>query len=54
MGKTNFEYDETGNTSYYVLLTFLGLILLPSTYYMWPSFTPEGPIDPEKRKKYIR
>jgi len=53
MGKTNFEYDETGNTSYYVLLTFLGLILLPSTYYMWPSFTPEDPIDPEKRKKYI-
>jgi len=53
MGKTNFQYDETGNTYYYVFLTFLGLILLPSTYYMWPSFTPDDPIDPEKRKKYI-
>jgi len=53
MGKTNFQYDETGNTYYYVFLTFLGLILLPSTYYMWPSFAPDDPIDPEKRKKYI-
>jgi len=53
MGKTNFQYDETGNTYYYVLLTFLGLILVPSTFYMWPSFTPEDPIDPEKRKKYV-
>jgi len=53
MGKTNFQYDETGNTSIYGFLTFLGLILLPSTYYMWPSFTPEDPIDPEKRKKYV-
>jgi len=53
MGKTNFQYDETGNTYYYVLLTFLGLILIPATYFMWPSFEAEDPIDPEKRKKYV-
>ena len=55
MGKTNFQYDETGNTYYYVFLTFLGLILLPFTYFMWPTFgATDDPIDPEKRKKYIR
>ena len=50
MGKTNFQYDETGNTYYYVFLTFLGLVLLPSTYYFWPS---EEEVDPEKKKKYV-
>ena len=52
MGKTQFQYDETGNTYYYVFLTFLGLILIPSTYYFWP-FQKEVEIDPEKKKKYI-
>ena len=37
MGKNNFQYDETGSTYYYVFLTFLGLILLPATYYFWPG-----------------
>jgi hypothetical protein len=37
MAKTNFQYDESGTTFYYVLLTFLGFILLPSTYYFWPT-----------------
>lgn len=37
MGKTNFQYDESGTTFYYVLLTFLGFILIPSTYYFWPE-----------------
>jgi len=50
MGKTNFQYDESGNTFYYFLLTFLGIILFPSTYYFWPQ---EEKIDPEKRKKYM-
>ena len=36
MGKGNFQYDETGNTYYYVFLTFLGFILFPATYYLWP------------------
>ena len=37
MAKTNFQYDETGNTFYYFFLTFLGAILIPSTYYFWPQ-----------------
>jgi len=49
MPKTNFQYDESGNTFYYFLLTFLGIILLPSTYYFWPA---EEKVDPEKKKKY--
>jgi len=49
MPKTNFQYDESGNTFYYFLLTFLGIILFPSTYYFWPA---EEKIDPEKKKKY--
>ena len=48
MGK--FEYDETGNTYYYVFLTFLGLVLFPCTYFFWPS---EEQVDPEKKKKYV-
>ena len=49
MPKTNFQYDETGNTYYYVFLTFLGLVLIPSTYYFWPK---EEEVDHEKKKKY--
>ena len=52
MGKTQFQYDETGNTYYYVFLTFLGLVLIPSTYYFWP-FQKEVEIDPDKKKKYM-
>jgi len=50
MPKTNFQYDESGNTFYYFLLTFLGIILFPSTYYFWPT---EEKVDPEKKKKYM-
>lgn len=49
MPKANFQYDESGNTFYYFLLTFLGIILFPSTYYFWPA---EEKVDPEKKKKY--
>jgi len=52
MGKAQFQYDETGNTYYFGFLTFLGLILIPSTYYFWP-FQSEDEIDPEKKKKYM-
>lgn len=50
MGKTNFQYDESGNTFYYFLLTFLSFILFPATYYFWPE---EEKVDPEKKKKYL-
>jgi len=49
MGRTNFQYDESGTTFYYVLLTFLGFILIPSTYFCWPE---EEKVDPEKKRKY--
>jgi len=49
MGKTNFQYDESGTTFYYVLLTFLGFLLFPSTYFFWPT---EEKVDPDKKKKY--
>ena len=44
MGKTNFQYDESGNTFYYFLLTFLSFILFPSTYYFWPEEEKVGGI----------
>jgi len=49
MGRTNFQYDESGTTFYYVLLTFLGFIIVPSTYFFWPQ---DEKIDPEKKRKY--
>ena len=50
MGKSNFQYDETGNTYSYVALTFLGLILLPATIYWWPR---KERSDKDKKKKYM-
>ena len=52
MGKTNFQYDETGNTYYYVFLTFLGLVLIPSTYYYWPRKEDDG--TEKKKSKYVQ
>ncbi len=51
MAKNNFQYDETGNTYYYVFLTFLGLILVPATAYLWPREESDGK---DKKKKYIQ
>jgi translocation protein SEC63 len=48
----NAQYDETGNTYYYVFLTFLGIVLLPSTYAFWTASDDEA-MDPEKKKKYL-
>jgi len=31
-----FEYDEKGGTFYYFLLSFMALVLVPVTYYLWP------------------
>ncbi|CAB3407176.1 unnamed protein product [Caenorhabditis bovis] len=33
MGRASFEYDEVGNTFYYVLVSFYAIILLPATYF---------------------
>ncbi|KJH41467.1 DnaJ domain protein [Dictyocaulus viviparus] len=37
MGRASFEYDEVGNTFYYVLLSFYAIILLPATYFFLPT-----------------
>ena len=48
-GKT--QYDETGNTSYYVFVTFLGLVLIPSTYYFFPGWSSSARDESAARKK---
>ena len=37
MAGMQFEYDEKGGTFYYFLLSFVALILIPATYYLWPQ-----------------
>ncbi|KAK6040563.1 hypothetical protein COOONC_21932 [Cooperia oncophora] len=37
MGRASFEYDEVGNTFYYVLVSFYAIILLPATYFFFPT-----------------
>ena len=47
MANPNFQYDESGKTYYYFYFTFLGIILLPSTYYFRPK---EVKVDTKKNK----
>ncbi|XP_071485151.1 translocation protein SEC63 homolog [Diadema antillarum] len=44
-----FEYDESGGTSLYFLVSFYALVLFPLTYYLWPSKQKKD--DPEKARK---
>ncbi|XP_030850801.1 translocation protein SEC63 homolog [Strongylocentrotus purpuratus] len=44
-----FEYDESGGTSLYFLVSFYALVLFPLTYYLWPSKHKKD--DPEKARK---
>jgi translocation protein SEC63 len=37
MGRAQFEYDEVGNTFYYVVVSFYAVILFPLTHFLWPS-----------------
>lgn len=37
MGRASFEYDEVGNTFYYVLVAFYAIILFPATYLCLPG-----------------
>lgn len=43
MGGQKFEYDESGSTFFYFLLSFLALILIPATFYYWPKKRKEDP-----------
>ena len=42
MAGQKFEYDESGSTFLYFLISFLGLVLVPSTFYFWPTEVKEG------------
>lgn len=37
MARAQFEYDEVGNTFYYVIVSFFAVVLFPLTYFLWPS-----------------
>ncbi|CAI5439045.1 unnamed protein product [Caenorhabditis angaria] len=43
MGRASFEYDEVGNTFYYVLVSFYAIILFPVTYYCLPTKSSPEP-----------
>ncbi|XP_050343052.1 translocation protein SEC63 homolog [Nymphalis io] len=43
MGGQKFEYDESGATYFYFVLSFLALILVPATFYYWPRKRKEDP-----------
>lgn len=37
MAGSKFQYDESGGTFFYFLLSFLALLVVPGTYYFWPK-----------------
>ncbi|XP_065312208.1 translocation protein SEC63 homolog [Dermacentor albipictus] len=37
MAGAKFQYDESGGTFFYFLLSFLALVVIPCTYYFWPK-----------------
>lgn len=43
-----FQYDESGSTFFYFILSFLALILIPATFYFWPKKKSQ---DPTKTKE---
>ncbi|KAK9888878.1 hypothetical protein WA026_001099 [Henosepilachna vigintioctopunctata] len=44
-----FQYDESGGTFFYFLLSFLALILIPATIYYWPKKKKRDPEEDLKR-----
>ncbi|VIO96374.1 Uncharacterized protein BM_BM6961 [Brugia malayi] len=48
MGRAQFEYDEVGNTFYYVLVSFYALVLIPATFFFWPS----SKLDKSEKKEH--
>lgn len=43
MSGQKFQYDESGGTFFYFLLSFLALLLVPATYYLWPRCSKPDP-----------
>ncbi|XP_018907486.1 translocation protein SEC63 homolog isoform X2 [Bemisia tabaci] len=62
MGGQKFQYDESGGTFFYFLISFLALLLIPGTYCWWPSADKEDSrrgeaecrCDGCKKKKQLR
>uniref|UniRef100_V5HAM7 Putative molecular chaperone sec63 endoplasmic reticulum translocon component n=2 Tax=Ixodes ricinus TaxID=34613 RepID=V5HAM7_IXORI len=49
MAGAKFQYDESGGTFFYFLLSFLALVVIPCTYYFWPK--EERPADDKKGRR---
>ncbi|XP_076177312.1 translocation protein Sec63 isoform X3 [Ptiloglossa arizonensis] len=49
MSGQKFQYDESGGTFFYFLLSFLALLLIPGTYYLWPRCPKQ--VDPDQEAK---
>ncbi|KAH8025553.1 hypothetical protein HPB51_009508 [Rhipicephalus microplus] len=47
MAGAKFQYDESGGTFFYFLLSFLAPVVIPCTYYFWPK--DERAADSEKK-----
>uniref|UniRef100_A0A8D0L5I1 SEC63 homolog, protein translocation regulator n=1 Tax=Sphenodon punctatus TaxID=8508 RepID=A0A8D0L5I1_SPHPU len=45
MAGQQFQYDDSGNTFFYFLTSFVGLIVIPATYYLWPRDQHSGETD---------
>ncbi|KAH7700231.1 Protein DNJ-29 a [Aphelenchoides avenae] len=45
MGRAQFEYDEVGNTFYYVIVSFYAVVLIPLTHFLWPSLPKKLHLD---------
>lgn len=48
MGGQKFQYDESGGTFFYFILSFLALILIPATFYFWPRKKKEDPVSKDE------
>lgn len=48
MAGQKFQYDESGSTFFYFILSFLALILIPATFYFWPKKKTEGKLHQKK------
>ncbi|XP_012272858.1 translocation protein SEC63 homolog [Orussus abietinus] len=49
MSGQKFQYDESGGTFFYFLLSFLALLLIPGTYYLWPRCPKPDPQQAQKK-----
>lgn len=60
MAGQQFQYDDSGNTFFYFLTSFVGLIVIPATYYLWPRDQNAGesrrqlPVDPRRPHRLLR